>query len=350
MNPTEYAQAVRDALADLPAADLEELVEDLDDHLAEVAAESDVPLEERLGSPETYAAELRAAYGGRPEETLVTRLGVRARLGSWTAGTASRAHTRMSRFPPYRQAAGFIPDLRPAWWVLRGYALALLLVSISTMTTQFVPESIGAWLFTLAGIWASVWIGRRAGRTGWRRLLLVSVDVLAGVLVVAGMVAVAEWNGQEDNRVHYAGEFPIARMADVGGEVYNIFPYAKDGTPLRDVRLYDQDGRPITLNPEVMGWVIDQNCRDEPPLGNEYPLPLKRDPAIRVWRLENGEIAIPTPELVACATPNPAPTPAPTSAPTETGTATLTPTETGTLTPTPTATGKPTPTTSPSGD
>jgi hypothetical protein len=58
-----YTAAVRARLADLPAAELDALAA----HLAEVAAESDQPLAERLGPPEVYAAELRAAFGARPE-------------------------------------------------------------------------------------------------------------------------------------------------------------------------------------------------------------------------------------------------------------------------------------------
>jgi hypothetical protein len=60
-----YGAAVRDALADLAAGEREDLLEDLEDHLAEVAAESGAPLRDRLGTPEQYAAELRAAYGTR---------------------------------------------------------------------------------------------------------------------------------------------------------------------------------------------------------------------------------------------------------------------------------------------
>jgi uncharacterized membrane protein len=58
-----YAAAVRAAVADLPAGEREQLLDDLEAHLAEVAAESALPLDERLGPPETYATELRTAYG-----------------------------------------------------------------------------------------------------------------------------------------------------------------------------------------------------------------------------------------------------------------------------------------------
>ena len=51
-----YATAVRAACADLPGPDRELLLEDLEDHLGEVAAEAGGPLAERLGRPEAYAA------------------------------------------------------------------------------------------------------------------------------------------------------------------------------------------------------------------------------------------------------------------------------------------------------
>jgi hypothetical protein len=56
-----YASAVRAAFADLPGPDRELLLEDLEDHLQEVAAEAGGPLAERLGRPEAYAADRRPA-------------------------------------------------------------------------------------------------------------------------------------------------------------------------------------------------------------------------------------------------------------------------------------------------
>src|ERR1700687_4491266 len=58
-----YAASVRAALSDLPSDQADVLLEDLEDHLREIAAEAGGPLTERLGPPEQYAQELRAAYG-----------------------------------------------------------------------------------------------------------------------------------------------------------------------------------------------------------------------------------------------------------------------------------------------
>ncbi len=68
-----YAAAVRAALADLGAAQRGALLDDLEAHLAEVAAESGEPLAERLGPPERYAGELRVAYGAPPRRRGVPR-------------------------------------------------------------------------------------------------------------------------------------------------------------------------------------------------------------------------------------------------------------------------------------
>ncbi|MEV6906302.1 hypothetical protein [Amycolatopsis sp. NPDC051071] len=77
-NPTAvrvYLARVRSALADLPESEVEEILEDVRPHLAEMEAELGEnakvdALIERLGSPESYAAELRASggYPARPAD------------------------------------------------------------------------------------------------------------------------------------------------------------------------------------------------------------------------------------------------------------------------------------------
>ena len=115
-----YATAVRAAFADLPGPERELLLEDLEDHLEEVAAEAGGPLEERLGRPEAYAAELRAPAGlppagvaaaGRARPRLRDSRVARRLRRSWHAAVAN---------PAAAPVAEFLPELRPAWWVLRG--------------------------------------------------------------------------------------------------------------------------------------------------------------------------------------------------------------------------------------
>jgi uncharacterized membrane protein len=60
---THYATAVRAALADLTPDQLHAIVDGLDEHLAEVAADGSTDLVDALGPPTAYAAELRSSAG-----------------------------------------------------------------------------------------------------------------------------------------------------------------------------------------------------------------------------------------------------------------------------------------------
>ncbi|KZB81396.1 DUF1700 domain-containing protein [Amycolatopsis regifaucium] len=90
-NPTAvrvYLARVRSALADLPESEVEEILEDVRPHLAEMEAELGdnarvEALIERLGSPESYAAELRASggYPPRPADTGDKTTALKAKTG-----------------------------------------------------------------------------------------------------------------------------------------------------------------------------------------------------------------------------------------------------------------------------
>src|SRR5207245_8271883 len=137
----------------------EVLLEDLEDHLREIAADAGGPLGERLGPPEQYAQELRAAYGaaqvGSPPQKPAFR-DVR-RVVTGVAGSAW-----------YRELRAFLPQLRPAWWVLRAYLLVLVVTAAFSPGYNLRPipnpfSSIGVLeiLATVAAIVVSVRVGRR---------------------------------------------------------------------------------------------------------------------------------------------------------------------------------------------
>src|SRR5256885_551952 len=115
-----YAASVRAALSDLPSDQAEVLLEDLEDHLREIAAEAGGPLAHRLGSPEQYAQELRAAYGAAQAGS---------RRQEPALGDVRRVVTWVAKSAWYRELRAFLPQLRPAWWVLRGYLAALVLTA-----------------------------------------------------------------------------------------------------------------------------------------------------------------------------------------------------------------------------
>jgi len=178
-----YLDALRECFADLPTAERTELLDDVAGHLAEVAAEDGRPLADRLGPPEQYAAELRAAAGLPAPGTAATTA-----IGRWKRRFV-RLDRRVGPVFGYDRASDFPRQLAPAWWVLRGYAAAAVLLW-AVDGPSLVPRIGGnAWaggLITAAAIVASVWLGRRRPRA-------VPVRALAGAaqLVFVGLVLAA---------------------------------------------------------------------------------------------------------------------------------------------------------------
>src|SRR5688500_18231456 len=111
-----YTAAVAARLADLPADERDDLMADLEQHLHEVLAEGEGTLTERLGTPETYAAELRAS-AGLPERSGDAR---------------RRIFSNIKERPLVKETVAFLPELRPGWWVLRAVIVAAAMVRLWT--------------------------------------------------------------------------------------------------------------------------------------------------------------------------------------------------------------------------
>lgn len=311
----QYATAVRAALDDLPEADREELVDDLEDHLAEVAAESKEPLTVRLGTPEAYAAELRAAYGadgGRAKRSL--RMSALANLDILDR----RVKEELENHRYLRQAWDFLGELRPAWWLLRGYLAALLLWYVWDRDWHAQPWGFSQLVLAIALVLGSAVLGIRARDSqGSQKLkrLLVGANVLAvlGIFFLWWQVGTAVFNVSYAEASSNPSE-PLESVIvapDGDSPIANIYPYSKDGKPLKDVLLYDQNGRPVQLNYEGQGFVLQQPCGSPPPIANSYPLPLKTDDG-----LDPTPACVPTSPTPA---PHPSPSPSPSPSPTKTG-------------------------------
>jgi hypothetical protein len=273
-----YATAVRAAFADLPGPDRELLLEDLEDHLQEVAAEAG-PLEERLGRPEAYAAELRASAG---LPAVVPGAGGEAGpwlRRTWGAQQLERLWAAVSTHPASRSTLDFLPELRPAWWVVRGYlavqavAVALAPLAGGNGLSFPVPRLFGSvvlgLLATAAAVAGSVRLGRAGpGEARWPALTGIGNAALA----LFAVFLVLELGSSEANDDHgpayvVTSAGPVAGLRSGGREISNIFPFDADGKPLRDVSLIDQDGRPV-----VATHFDDEYLEREVPLdrhGNE---------------------------------------------------------------------------------
>jgi hypothetical protein len=303
-----YAAAVRSALASLPEAERTSLLEDLENHLAEVAGESDLSLEERLGKPENYAAELRSAYGSASNPPNVQRRRP-FRERSWdlvktAAGT-----------PIYGELRALLPELRPGWWVLRAYLAVLGLAFIfrgdSNLRPIPNPFSSGGLLqilATLVAIFISVRLGRRGVPVN-RGLRWAALTVNAGIALFALPVLVSMGTGgtyawSSDNTYD-----PYLSSVSAGyyPGVTNIYPYSRDGKALKDVLLYDQNGNPLIA--ASSGDVVTNvpTGADGLPIPNAYPLDQRDSNGLAVLP---PRVALPPwPTSSPAASPSPTPKP-----------------------------------------
>ncbi|MEN3611434.1 hypothetical protein AAH979_17965 [Plantactinospora sp. ZYX-F-223] len=241
-----YVGQVREALADLPPPVRDELLEDLPEHLAEVAAEGEGSLYERLGPPQAYAMELRTAAGVPPPAGAVNldqRIGAAVRKGR---DRIRAADTRLGPVLGYTRLSDFLRLLRPAWWILRGY-LAAMLITVLLAGTSFglLPRlggsGLAALLLLAATITGSIWLGRRTDRMGRRPRFVLNLG--AALLVLFGLTGFVEL----DSRV---GGSPVQYeqvYTDQYSGVQDVYVYDSQGRLLEGVRLFDQNGQPIRL-------------------------------------------------------------------------------------------------------
>ena len=282
----DYLTAVGRRLDDLPADERSALLEDLALHLEAVRAEDDDrSIETRLGPADAYAAELRAAAGLPPRTEGTPRPAGR--------GFQHRVATLLAH-PWTGEVRRLLVELRPGWWVLRGYLLVLVPSALAGDASDFpVPEPLGSHvlgvLAVLAAIVGSVALGRRESARPLR-VALVAGGVLLGLLGF-GVALDAPHAADGDQGVDYAyapvvdqavGEYPLVSRY---GPVTDVLPYAADGTLLEDVLLYDQDGRPLQVG--FQEWWADGCARelrqplaaDGVPVPNVFPQAYVVDPA-----------------------------------------------------------------------
>jgi uncharacterized membrane protein len=283
-----FLAGVRAALADLPASEVDEILDDVRSHLSDIAAELGDALDDRavtarLGTPDGYAAELRAAAGypppppapapaagqrsvlaglavaglvlspliplglaiGSEVAVLFGLLGVVVALPAlFTGGPGMSAVAELPGVGPLfgrrPLAVGptgrFVADLQLAWWVVRALLAAVAVAWIFGG---------GSWpaglLLALVGVPVSIWLGRFGQRDRRVLWLVVPLNVLA-VLVAGG---VAARTGPEPSPDSVAAATAGGGLYQDGQEVRDIRPVDANGVPLTGVYLFDQDGHPI---------------------------------------------------------------------------------------------------------
>jgi HAAS domain-containing protein len=264
-----YLEAVREALDDLPQDERDDLLAEVAPSLAEAADEGGA-LVARLGPPEEFAAELRAAAGLHETSS-----------HSHSQLSFARRLRRLAGHPAVAAARRLGAELAPIWWAARAYlavgALAWALDADWSTRYPVVPRigsgAIGLVLI-LVSMTVSIWIGlqmRRHGSPFPRLAAVVNVALLLAAIPVAAEVANTS---QQDALVALASapaKLPPGLVYN-GAPVENIYPYSRDGRLLLDVLLYDGAGRPIDI-----GAVGDPQRRllkttAGMPILNSYPL------------------------------------------------------------------------------
>jgi hypothetical protein len=229
-----FAAGVRAALADLPAEEVDDLTEGLEADLAESLAED---LRRTLPDPVTYAAELRAA-AGLPGRT-AKRGALSSLVDAWSGAQKDVANA-IAHHPGLASVAGFVADLRPAWWIVRAWLATWLLAAFFGMEDGYWFD--GVWWVVLLGlVIVSVQWGR--GRWGFQGLrgLVLAGNVAAALALLPVLSAAQSWGGETD----YAEPYEAPGLTFNGQQLTNIFAYDAAGNPLADVQLFDQDGHPL---------------------------------------------------------------------------------------------------------
>ena len=300
-----YAAAVRSALGDLPPDENVALLEDLEDHLAEISGEGEGTLAERLGPPEKYAAELRAAYGAAHPRGRQRRPQLRSILMGVVASTAKADW--------YRDVRGFLPTLRPAWWVFRAYVVVMILTAVLSsghnlrpIPNPFSSRGLLQVIATIVAIVLSVRIGQR-GRPRVQNFRIVSV--LANTAIALATIPML---GSMSTDPGYS--YPIDPATQTGAPAYaggpttNIYAYSRDGRQLNDVLLYDQNGAPLTVGGQASDVTTTYPLgADGLPIENAYPLNQRHPDGSTVAVPRVAIPPWPTPTVTASPSPSPSP-------------------------------------------
>lgn len=264
-----FTTAVRKRLSDLPAEDLDELLDGLQGDLTERFA--DEAGGEGLGEAAAYADELRQAAGlpARGEGAASkSRKKMRVTMRESWASAGKRAAAYWDATAVRRAIRDFVLVLRPVWWLVRGVVVAwvTILVFATLLGMGLNGSSFAALFGTLPGLlllagfvivsvqWGrGVWVPKR-----WLVWLRRASSVVAVIALIPAMGMA--WDRVISGPDTYVETAYATGLTHGGTQIGNIFAYGCDGQPLEGVQLFTRDGEPLTtLEGGSPPWVYDEN-------------------------------------------------------------------------------------------
>jgi hypothetical protein len=231
LTPTKasYLERVSEGLSDLPNEDREEVLQDLEAHLAEL---DDAEIQRTLGDAASFVIEFRAS-AGLDEPFDERRWEVLRALGERYADFSARL-SGLTRWP----------TLRPGWVVIRGWVLVVAWSFLYDYEqfSRFPIPSVGSSSLTglflvvlVTGI--SIWSDRRQERPF--RFASTTLSFLA----VWGLIA-SFLNAPIPETYEEIPPYAEQLVGPEGNVITNIYAYDLEGKPV-EVLLFDQDGRPV---------------------------------------------------------------------------------------------------------
>jgi hypothetical protein len=231
-----YLDAVRSRLADLPVEERDDLVADVEASLLEAG-------EPPTLSPEDFATELREAAGLAPAVRTAAQPSFLDSVRNWLASERAGSLRSTAR------------ELAPIWWLARAYVAVVLLAlatnqgwPVGTGTSYTPGVSFDTSTLGLLGAAAfSVWLGLRGRR---EQLSHPRLRLAVNVALAVAFLPVAVYSfDQLDNYPSAVVEYsePTHGLAVDGVPIRNLYPYGRDGKPLFDVLLYDENGQPLQI-------------------------------------------------------------------------------------------------------
>lgn len=270
---TQFASAVRAALADLPPEEVDDLTDGLEADLTEAAAEGAAGLDD----PARYAEELRQAAGYPAQEDRPAAVGLGERLRAAPREIRAEMDAVVERLK-LRPVVEFLAALRPVWWVFRGWALYMIVAGVLGIG-QAVPLTIAGLFLLIGSVIASVQLGRGAWRARGTRTIAITANVL---VVIASPFILSSVISLVSTPVYAMEETPsepwYGGLTVDGQQIGNIFAYDEQGNLLEYVQLFDERGEPLNLvsDPTATTHTLD---------GSEYVVPSDDVPGRPGWNV-----------------------------------------------------------------